>query len=174
MKYPIIALLLTAAANAATTLTFTAIPASPVAAFDLRVIAVLDGNTVTITNESSGTLYPTVCNIYFDGVLLDDFVIANQSQTVAFQSGGSPTNLAGGNTVGFTSDVRFSAGVHTGLDPNESITFTYTGTIDRIGVHVQQVGEFQDLSASLVTVPESSTLCLTSLAALTLIRRKRN
>lgn len=177
MKHQLLALLATSLlSHAATTYTFSPVPNSPMEASQLRIVADIEGNTVTITNTSQGTLAPTVCQIYFEGDQLDDFTITVQSPTVSFSPGGSPPKLPGGNQVGFSSDVRFSAGVHTGLDPSESVTFTFSGSIDRIGVHVQQVGEFQDLSASLVTgqIPEPSTVLLGAIGALFLLRRKRH
>jgi hypothetical protein len=147
-----------------------------------------NGSTVTPTR-------PTVTQIYWD--TNSSFVPTStsynsglSSSSVVFESGGSPSNLPGGNEIDFSSNYRFSPdspSPHNGIDPSEVAYFDFIGVSYtdvilglsngsiRIGMHIQEVGSKGKDSVSFVNdaVPEPSVILLSAFGVLGLMRRRR-
>lgn len=112
------------------------------------------GGTVTFTLRNVGPTTSSVANVYLDFPFEFGSSSLSSSTGVKFNKGGNPKKLPGGNTVGFVSDLRFTAKnpkPKNGVNPGESLTIVLTlaggktfadvvsaitdGTL-RIGVHL--------------------------------------
>ena len=87
----------------------------------------VNADQVKFIFRNTGPLASSICDIYFDdGTLLGIFSIVNGPGT-AFQVGASPTDLPGGNTVGFTTsspELRADSNspvMHSGVNPGEYV-----------------------------------------------------
>lgn len=152
---------------------------------------------VVITNDSipsNGWVTPwkpTVTKIAFDDEinLLPAPTYSNTPPIVEFHVDNT-VNIPGSNNIGFNTTYGFRADpppTTIGLDPGEQFTVTFGNTSIkelkkainsgdvRIALHVQQIGENAEDSASYVTmVPEPSSVMLIGLAGFAgLLRRKR-
>lgn len=147
-----------------------------------------NGSTVTSTR-------PTVTQIYWD--TNSSFVPTSSSYnaglsstTVVYSSGGSPSNLPGGNEINFSSNYRFTANSpppQKGLDPGEVAYFDFIGVSYtdvvlgltngsiRIGIHIQEVGSNGSQSVSFVNeaIPEPSIILLSAFGVFGLLKRRR-
>lgn len=153
-------------------------------------IGILNNTTPTGSASSSK---PTVASIYFDAsstVLTNSptFNAAISSSGIEFEFGRAPTDMPGGNEIGFSADSNFTATPpppKNGLNPGEFAYFDFTGAefnkviggvyngSVRFGVHVLQVGSNGQDSVSLVTaVPEPSAALLGAIGVLALLRRR--
>ena len=148
---------------------------------------------VSFRFRNSGLNPSSITDVYFDdGTLLGIASIQNGTG-VSYSSGASPSELPGGNDIGFETTAGFLADSDSpvqpnGVNPGESLTIvfslingkTYFDTIDalhggtdlRIGIHVQ--GFAGGGSESFVNMPEPITVLLIGLglAGLGLIRRR--
>ncbi len=145
----------------------------------------------TFYNDS--TVQSTITNIYFDdGTLIGATLgIINGPGTLFAEDG--PTNLPGGNIIGFDADREFNIGATqpppdngiNNIGPGEWVTIEFDlvgGTLQdvldelnsgalRVGVHIQ---DFTDGSSeSAVNVPEPATICLFGLGGLALLRKRK-
>lgn len=150
--------------------------------------SVINGSTVIASR-------PTVTQIYWDvnANFLPTSTTFNaglSSATVSYTSGGSPSNLPGGNAISFSADYRFSPTnpqSQRGLDPGETGVFDFdgvsyaqvlaglnNGTI-RIGMHIQEVGANGSDSKSFINqaIPEPSSLLLGFCSLFCMLRRRR-
>lgn len=162
---------------------------------DLNALLIAQGDDllVRISNDSPvGTDWisaeaPTITRIHFDDgdSQLGASSIVGTSGYVDMSRDDS-INLPGGNTISFVTDVGYDANpppTQKGIDPGESIDILFPATTiaaflgqpySRIGLHVQQIGDNYEDSASYISVvPEPSIAALGGLGLLLLIRRRR-
>lgn len=148
-------------------------------------------NNTAPTGSASSTK-PTVASIYFDAssTFLTNSPTYNSgisSSGIAFEFGRAPTDLPGGNQIGFSADSNFTASPpppKNGLNPGEFAYFDFAGASYskvvqgintgqvRFGVHVIQVGSNGEDSISMVAVPEPSAALLGAIGVLALLRRR--
>jgi hypothetical protein len=140
------------------------------------------GGNVDITISNAGPEDSVVAAVYFDGDVLDSIVaIVNDPPDVEFSEGGSPPDLPGGNTIGFSADLLATADSpppQNGVGPGEELTITlaiasgsdFADVIAalnnaslRIGLHV--IAFEGEGSESVVNVPEPGTFALLALGA---------
>ncbi len=85
--------------------------------------------TVTITLQNLGPVGSAIANVYLDfGGILQGLLVVD-GPGVDFALGGSPSNLPGGNAVGFHANARASADnpkPHNGVNPGESVSLVLT------------------------------------------------
>lgn len=149
-------------------------------------------NNTEPTGSASPTM-PTVASIYFDASSM--FLTSNptfksgiSSPGVDFEFGRAPSDLPGGNEIGFSADSNFTATPpppKNGLNPGEFAFFNFEGADFskviqgvnsgevRFGVHILQVGPDGEDSISMVTIPEPSAALLGAIGMLALLRRRR-
>jgi PEP-CTERM motif len=131
----------------------------------------------------------SITDVYFDdgppSTLLGITSISDSGITVAFSQGASPSNLPGGNTVGFQTTAGFSADSNAPVAPNgvnsasEFVTIVFNLASGKtfadvqtaigngslaIGMHVQSIGAGGNSDSFVNTpgksVPEPATLSL--------------
>ena len=143
--------------------------------FDL---AVTDGGGGLVNFEftNTGAQASSITDIYFDwsstALALTPGVITS-SAGVSFAWGATPTNLPGGNTIAFVSDLGADSNVPTqpsGVNPSEWLKIAFNGSyadlvagLDssnlRIGIHAQGFADGGSESM-VVRVPEPKTVAL--------------
>lgn len=160
------------------------------------IVSTGDGVSISITNSSlvgSGFVtssIPTVTKIFFEDIagVLSSPVISSSSSGVEFASN-PDAHLPGGNAINFVVESAFSAvppPSASGLDPGEYVTFLFAGTdydslvsaislgTVRVGLHIQEIGQNGEDSASFVNViPEPSAALLGCIGAFFLLKRRR-
>lgn len=151
------------------------------------------GSVAEFTFYNNSTVQTSVTNIYFDdGPMIGAAMnIVNGSGTNFAEDG--PTNLPGGNMIGFDADREFNIGAEpappsngiNNIGPDEWATvelildgFTLldvltaldSGTL-RVGIHIQ---DFTDGSSeSAVNIPEPATILMLGLGGLALRKKRR-
>ncbi|MFP5274880.1 PEP-CTERM sorting domain-containing protein [Coleofasciculus sp.] len=146
-----------------------------------------DSSNVTFKFTNSGPTSSFIAQIYVDvvGGLLAGPSVTNFAGT-NFSLGGSPPNLPGGNTVGFTSDFRATANNpaprNGASNTGEMVALNFSGNVDnvlaaigngslRFGTHVQGIGSAGGsdsfVNAVPVTDPEAVPEPLTILGSAT-------
>ena len=161
------------------------------------VLDVVDsGSTVSMTFSNVGPFASSITDIYFDwqsGSALFP-VGLSEGPGVDFSWGASPSNVPGGNSIGFSSNLSADSDSPTqpnGANPGEYVTFNFYGSFTdilndlvsgdlRVALHAQ--GFAGGGSESFVnvgrptSVPEPGTLALFGLAiaGMGVARRKRS
>ena len=140
---------------------------------------------VLFTFLNNGPLASSICDVYFDnGPLLSIAGIINTPDTVDFSLGASPSNLPGGNTVGFVSSFSADSNTPTalkGVNPGESLGILFNLMGEKtfsdvmaslnsgdlmIGINVQAFGDEGSESFVNTPVPEPATLLLLGIGLL--------
>jgi len=106
----------------------------------VQLVAILNGETLTIRNDSTTTA--TITAIYFEG---GEEPVFDNPPGVIFES--DTGTLPAAHLVEFRPQYAFKAAPpppKNGLNPGESMTLEVTGT-ERIGLHVQGIGEAKDI-----------------------------
>ena len=125
------------------------------------------GSTLTISNAGpyvADQTGPVVTSIYFE--LFAPTLGPASGPKVQYSQNGSPGNLPGGNTVGFTEFSSFSPDSPSpkwGINPGESLSFSAFQNLSyRLGIHVQalQGGLSESLVATVSHAPEPETYAL--------------
>jgi hypothetical protein len=154
---------------------------------------------VSFTFTNTGPQASSITDVYFDDVydnlLFFQATMDNTNPGVSFDWGASPSNLPGGNPIGFSAD--FSADSNSpvqpnGVNPGEFLTLAYflaggiifeniidaiTGDGLGIGIHVQgfETGGSESFIAGITPVPEPATIVLMGigLTAVACFKRRR-
>lgn len=152
-------------------------------------IGALGANQVSFLFENVGSLRSSITDVYFDDGTLLGIAQIRDSAGVRFRQGASPSNLPGGNSIGFQTTAGFLAdsdppvqsnGVNATMDGAEwlEIVFdlingkTYADTVAalsggqdlRIGLHLQGLADGE--SETYVTRGPSNIIPLPSTAGL--------
>lgn len=155
-------------------------------------------NQVLFAFSNTGSDLSSIADVYFDdGTLLGIASIDNSSLGVSFSQGANPSNLPGGNLVGFVTTSSFLADSDAPVQPNGvnpgeylGITFdllsgiTYADTINalqsgtdlRIGIHVQGFGDGGSesfVNTTVVPVPAAVWLFGSGLIGLIGVARRK-
>ncbi len=131
--------------------------------------------TANFLFTNTGPQSSSITDIYFDWET-PQFALAagalTQSAGVSFGWGATPTNLPGGNSIAFTSDLGLDSNVPTqpsGINSGEWLNIAFAGSFDQlvqglhsgdlqVGLHVQ--GFSNGGSESFVSVPEPAVYAL--------------
>ena len=155
------------------------------------------GNIAKFTFYNDSTVQSTITNIYFDdGTLIGATMgIINGPGTDFDENDPSPSNLPGGNTIGFDADVEFNIGPepappHNGINnigAGEWVTVEFElmggGTLQdvldelsdgslRVGIRIQNFADGSSESG-INEIPEPATICLFGLGGLALLRKRK-
>jgi hypothetical protein len=151
------------------------------------------GSSVDLRFTNSGSAASSITDIYFDWLSatyeLAAGSITDSGAGVSFSWGASPSNLPGGNPIGFSANIAADSNTPTqpmGVNPGEWVNFNFAGSYAnllaglngeqlRIGVHVQGFygGGSESFVVTPVPEPEIYAMLLAGMGLMGLLARRR-